>query len=846
MPPLSITRKLVLLFLTAAFVAVIGAVVLVQDQREQQLDTQQRARLEGRAATLALELARDFEDLRRDVRFLGELPPVQGIGRALAHDGSDPLRDTPLATWRQRLSDIFAAFLHSRPSYFQLRLIGVADGGRELVRVERTEDGSIARMSQQALQRKGHRRYFREIASLPGDRVYLSPINLNREHGRVTTAQRPTLRAGLPIRGPEGALFAMVVINQDFGTRLAQLSRLAGSADIYLTNAAGDFLVHPDPARRFGFDLGERHTLVDAFGAADPQAVAQQPQALRVYRPVPFDRGVADAPLALILEHPRQSREVAAVQDADTRVVMLVTVAALFTSLVLLGLIRRLTAPLGQLAVAAQALAAGEYAVALPGSRDTDIAPVTRAFRHMVAQVRRRESQLKTLTAELEDRVQARTQALRASQQHLEAERARLDAIIDSLAEGVMVVGADGQLLRLNRAFQQLVPAPLAGPPETWPEDCGIYDDASADTPLPPAQLPLLRARSGVRSGPRDLFLRCGAQAGRWVAATGRPLLDAGGRLVGAVLTVQDLSERKQAEMNLRLTAGVFEHSLEAMAITDADGRILQVNQAYTDITGYSRNELMGTIPDSLCAEHHGESYSAVMATLSRNGAWQGELCANTRDGRHYALQVSLSTVHDEAGRRRHYIEMFYDITERKALEARITQMAYRDPLTGLANRHLFQDRLRHAMEVRQRQGSHLALLFIDLDRFKQINDELGHDAGDQVLRAVAQRIQASLRAMDTAARLGGDEFAVILEDTDSRAAGAVADKLLAQATATIPLEDGQAVSVGASIGIAGVPENGATLEAVLQHADQAMYQAKAAGGTGYRFGDDPRPARRA
>lgn len=289
--------------------------------------------------------------------------------------------------------------------------------------------------------------------------------------------------------------------------------------------------------------------------------------------------------------------------------------------------------------------------------------------------------------------------------------------------------------------------------------------------------------------------------------------------------------ERKRIEHELHIAASVHQAVGEAITITDADNRIIAINPAFTRLTGYTSHEAIGRTPSLLASGRHGPAfYQKMWQALTTTGRWQGEIWNRRKNGEEYPEWLSISTVHDEDGNVLRRIAMFSDITDQKRAEETIWRQANYDPLTELPNRRLFRDRLQQEMLKAHRAGQKVALMFIDLDRFKEVNDTLGHHNGDQLLIEAAGRIGRCVRATDTVARLGGDEFTVIMADlADSDRVSEVAQKMLAALSAPFRLGSNLAY-VSASIGITLYPDDSTEVEALLRNADQAMYAAKEAG----------------
>jgi diguanylate cyclase (GGDEF)-like protein/PAS domain S-box-containing protein len=290
-----------------------------------------------------------------------------------------------------------------------------------------------------------------------------------------------------------------------------------------------------------------------------------------------------------------------------------------------------------------------------------------------------------------------------------------------------------------------------------------------------------------------------------------------------------------------RMSRIVFDNSLEGITVTDAHSRIQLVNKAFSDTTGYTAEEVIGKTPAILkSGKQSPEFYAEFWAALQRDGEWRGEIWNQRKNGSVYAEWLNVSAVRNERGEVEHYVAIFSDITERKEREEMITFQAFHDALTGLPNRLLFKDRLEQALAQAKRYKSRTpAVMFLDLDKFKQVNDTLGHDVGDLLLKEVANRLKACVRSVDTVARLAGDEFTVLLpEITEEGDADAVAEKILAVMRQPIALGVEDRV-VSTSIGISLYPRDGRDADALMKSADAAMYHVKATGRAGRCFFSD-------
>ena len=304
-----------------------------------------------------------------------------------------------------------------------------------------------------------------------------------------------------------------------------------------------------------------------------------------------------------------------------------------------------------------------------------------------------------------------------------------------------------------------------------------------------------------------------------------------------------DLTERKRTESELRIAAIAFE-AQECMMVADAQRVILRVNQAFTQITGYEPRDVVGKTPDFLSSGWHDEKFFAAMRSeLASQGRWEGEVWSRRKDGEIYPQWLNITAVTDTGGNVTNYVATFVDITHRKAAEDQIRRLAFYDSLTGLPNRRLLMDRLQHAMATSARSNQCGALLFIDLDHFKTLNDTMGHDKGDLLLQQVGQRLMETVREEDTVARLGGDEFVVMFEGLGATPVEAAAratnlgEKVISILNNAYQLAGAEYHSTP-SIGVALFSGTEVGIDDLLKHADLAMYQAKNAGRNGMRFFD--------
>ena len=314
-----------------------------------------------------------------------------------------------------------------------------------------------------------------------------------------------------------------------------------------------------------------------------------------------------------------------------------------------------------------------------------------------------------------------------------------------------------------------------------------------------------------------------------------KPLLNKRSKILGYQCALFASSDRSLIDQQLRIASTVFE-SIEGMMVTDDQNKILKVNSAFTKITGYKANDVIGQKPNILSSGLHEKSFfSNMWKTIHRQGHWKGEVLNRRKDGQIFPESLSITTVKDAEGNPINYVGIFSDATDSREAQNKLEQLAFYDPLTGLPNRRLLINQLQHAIDISKRSSNEIAVLFIDLDEFKDVNTALGHDIGDQLLVQVASRMRHSIRKVDHIARLGGDEFVIVLEDLSSNPMNAaiqveaICEKILTRLNESYTVcghELHNSISIGAALSHQGEDE----IEELLKKADIAMYQAKKAG----------------
>ncbi len=415
----------------------------------------------------------------------------------------------------------------------------------------------------------------------------------------------------------------------------------------------------------------------------------------------------------------------------------------------------------------------------------------------------------------------------------LRQSEARYRTMFDSAPEGVWMIDPDRRTTEVNERMCDLVGysrEELLGrnPAELADEENGrIFEEKARIVP-----------NRQTRTYEIALRHRDGHNIRTEFRATN--LFNEDGSVMGVMAFVVDLTVRKQAEERLQLAASVFGHAREGIVITDAQGTIVDVNGAFTRITGYGREEAVGQNPSMLKSGRQDAAFYEVMwRDLKEQGHWSGEIWNRCKDGEVYAELLTISAVRDGAGAVQQYVGLFSDITAIKQHQSELEHIAHYDALTNLPNRVLLADRLQQAMAQAQRRGQQLAVVYLDLDGFKAINDRHGHEVGDQVLITLARRMKQALREGDSLARLGGDEFVAVLIDLDDMAASRpMLSRLLAACAQGVQVAE-LGLQVSASLGVTFYPQSQEIdADQLLRQADQAMYQAKMAGKNRYHLFD--------
>ena len=466
---------------------------------------------------------------------------------------------------------------------------------------------------------------------------------------------------------------------------------------------------------------------------------------------------------------------------------------------------RWVTRPIKQLTEVAQGITSGERPQAIAFKRKDELGMLANAFEVMSVAITHRENELRD-------------------------KQRQIEGIIGNAPAVIYMKDLGGRYLLVNSLFEDIFS--VSSQQMYGKTDSELFRDSEVaqirqnDLAVLENKVPMQMEEELLHDGKLHTYL-----------SVKFPLFNDNNKVVALCGISTDITERKRAENELRLAKNIIQNASEAVVVTTLEGIIVDVNEAFEEITGYSRDEVIGLTPSVNKSGRHDKAfYQEMWGSIRENGVWQGEIWDRRKSGEIYPKWLSINTVRNEQGEPSHYVGIFSDISIKKATEDQLEKLAYFDSLTGLPNRLLFRDRLNQEIAAARRHASKVALLFIDLDRFKVINDTHGHSAGDELLQLVAQRLNEQVRGSDTVSRLGGDEFTVIIPDiAHEEDVSGVAQKIVEAMDRPFLLR-GQEARVGASVGIAIYPDDGENLDSLSQHADMALYKAKEEGRNNFQF----------
>ncbi len=502
----------------------------------------------------------------------------------------------------------------------------------------------------------------------------------------------------------------------------------------------------------------------------------------------------------------------------------------LFGGLLAVNLSRGVIDPIVQVSNMVERIAQGDLSARVSVGGNGYLRRLEEGLNLMAARIASGQQELQQQIAEATAELRVKKEEAEVAMQAITQANNELASIMEANPDILYVFNLNGELIKWNANFEKF---------------CGLTHQQMKHRQM--TEFICKKDREIVLKGISETFAR-GASSieAHFIRHDGEfiPFLcncvvlkNASGDVIAFTGTGRDITERKKAEESMQLASMVYQNSSEAIMVTDADNTIIAVNPAFERTTGYIVDEVIGKNPRILASGLHDKYfYQAMWDAIKGNGYWQGELWDRNKNGDVYAKFLTINTILDEDDSVHRYVALFSDITEKKKSEELIWRQANFDMLTGLPNRRMFLDRLEQEIKKAHRAGQPMALMFLDLDRFKEINDTLGHDMGDILLKEASRRLSSCVRESDTVARLGGDEFAIVLGELDDPGnVERVAREILMKLAEPFQLGI-ETAYISASIGITLYPEDATACEALLKNADQAMYDAKRQGRnrTGY------------
>ncbi|MCU7866377.1 MAG: EAL domain-containing protein [Candidatus Thiodiazotropha sp. (ex Lucinoma borealis)] len=674
-------------------------------------------------------------------------------------------------------------FIRFKNNYDQIRFLDLT--GMERVRINNKNTEPTA-TSSSALQNKSSRYYFHEAQHLKISEVYISPLDLNKEHGIIEQPFKPTIRLATPVFNTAREHIGILLINYKAESMLQQYAALHGrtSSEFMLLNNEGYWLYHPDQDKRWGFMLGNDSSLANELPDEwlEIQKVSYKQWETKnglftARRALPFNREIAQDN-SINQWHIKTTRgypwiTVSRIKPDDLRAVktnIIQNLAIVSSPLLLLLLI----------------------------------------ILYLLARQRLQHAHQQALIVDSESRTRS---------------------ILESIADGIVTVTTEGVILDANPAAEIIL-----GFSEQQLQSRSFINLPVSDQDRPSLQNYLNQTLpTNIECKPYEFLALRGDNTQFPLQISISPVfLD---EQQFNTISLRDVSEQRRTERELILAGEVFETATEGIMVTDTDIVIQRVNPAFCQLTGYQYDELIGQKPSLLRSQETDNSvYRLMWQKIKDTDRWEGEITNRLKDGENRVFYLSIFAIRDDSGIIVNYASVSRDITVEKESEERIRQHAYYDGLTGLPNRTLFLERLQQAANRGVRYNERFALFFIDLDRFKSVNDSLGHDAGDLLLQLVSGRVANIIRETDTLARHAGDEFSLLLHNINSNDdLAALAQKIVSSLSEPFEIM-GREVHIGASIGIAEFPEDGKEADRLLRNADLAMYEAKHSGKNTYRF----------
>ena len=786
--PLKQPRRLLLMMLP--IILLIGVSMYTIFSLELSRRHNSSARQAHEAVAIATEsIGRTIQDTSRDLRYLADETALIQV----LDNPSEKNLSTLAADW--------ISFSLNKQMYDKIRWID--ESGNERLRINYAQ-GRPIRVPYSELQDKSKRYFFADVFKLNAGEIFVSPLDLNVERGEIEIPYKPTIRLGMPIFDSKGRKRGILLINYLASDLLNAFEKSFRSNKLtgWLVNLDGYWLKSDKPEEEYAFMFGKTEA---TMAARFPNAWAQIQSA---------DAGAFVTKSGLwtfetvspLLESQKTSTGSSDIFAASTS--QLDSRKYLWKAVLLM--------PMSEYNSGILAFTLQISGVALV---------ILLLFFIGVWRLVQAQLVEEGMRNHLEQLVQARTEELSQAYDNLSEREVRLSTLIQSIPDLIWVKNQDGVYLACNSAMERLFGTSkeniIGKSAEAFvgPEQSKIFhaDDLAAAASEKPL---LVEEWLTFPDGHRALFE---------VAKVA--MRKSTGELVGIIGVGRDITERKQAEERLKLAALVSDNTSQAIMVTDANGMIIAVNPGYERITGYTEAEVVGKNPSILSSGRQDKAfYQAMWHALNTSGHWEGELWNKRKNGEIYPAWITINAIRNEEGTIERYVELCSDLTKKKQAEDLIFQQAHFDTLTGLPNRRMFLEKLEHEITTGHHLGLPIALMILDLDHFKDINDTLGHDVGDVLLNEASDRLKSCVRETDTVARSGGDEFTVILSAIEDIArVERVAQNILHRIAEPFRLGD-ELVHVSASLGVAMYPDDATSAEDLLKCADQAMYAAKKEG----------------
>jgi len=806
-------------------------------------------RLSGLADKKVVQIRSYLGEREREVANRARELEVMGAMRSMQKAYAAGLRSAEYGRESARMRQYFARYVEESGAFYDVFLI-TSQG--EVIYTQKHESDFATNLHTGAYRESQLAWAFRTV------RMTLEPVISGYESYAPSQAPALFIAAPVMVDGQFKGVFAAQLGNEMFYRVAADATGLEQSGEAAFAKRDGDGVLYtlplryrPDAAMKFRV-VKEESKLVQMFAAVAGESGAGMRTDYRGKQIVAAWRYLPELDWGMVVKI--DADEV----FADLRQERLRILEALFAVLLFVGVIayyfgRQISEPLEELAHTADEMAKGELNLRADETIPGELGLFARSFNHMA-------EKLHAIYQSLEDRIEERTRELHVSNEELQQEVVERELIETNLIEAKEELERNEALLNEAQRLGQLGSweLDLVSGELRWSDE--IYRLFELD----PAQFRPTYENflNAIHPDDRDMVnaaytrslqdrqtydvehrLRMADGRIKWVREHCNNYFDDAGKPLRSVGAVQDITVQKLAANELRVAAAAFE-THEGIMITDAQANIVRVNSAFALITGYSQDDVLGKNPRILSSGRQDkEFYTEMWRQLLDENAWSGEIWDRRKNGEIYPKWLTITVVRDTGGNITEFVAIFSDITARKRAEEEIRNLAFYDALTGLPNRRLLQDRFHLALSLSARSRHCGALLFLDMDKFKTLNDTLGHDYGDLMLVEVGRRIQASVREVDTVARLGGDEFVILIEeigssmqDTSQKVA-LIAEKIRAALAEPYVLKE-HLIHGSPSIGVSIYRGNKESVDTLMKQADMAMYQAKDSGRNTVRFFD--------